>query len=102
MCGIALGTRLGLRHCRRLWHVASQQIVERGYIRRPLNACVTAQGHNTPTRATYVAQEKLYDCSCTDDLRALRLLGPTDRVTEGACPFASRVLDERLRDQLKL
>src|SRR5258706_5269285 len=63
---------------------------------------MTAQRLNASSRTTQVAQEQLDDRACTDDLYTLGLLCPANRITESRSAFASRVLDERLRDQLKL
>src|SRR5579859_1440292 len=102
MCGNVLGSRLCLRQCGWLWHVAGQQIIERGDIRRTLNTCVTAQCQNSSAGTAHVTQQQLHDCSCTDDLDTLGLLCPANCIAEAGRALASRVRYQCLRDQLKL
>src|SRR5216684_8388325 len=59
---------------------------------------MAAQGHYSTAGTPDIAQQKLHNRPCADNLYTLRLLRPADRVTEGRGTFASGVLNQRLHN----
>ena len=57
-------------------------MVERRNIRRSLNRGVAAERHDTGARAADVAEQKLQQRAGADDLNAIGVLRPRDRVGE--------------------
>src|SRR5947209_1439005 len=90
--------RLWLHHRGWLWHVPGQEIVQRRYIGPTLNGGMPAQGNNASARTHNIAQQQLNDGGGADNLHALRLLGPANRVTDGGCALPPRILDQGLRN----
>ena len=59
---------------------------------------MAAQRHDAAAGPADVAEQQLDDRGGADVLDADRVLGPADRVAEGAGPLAAGVLAERLGD----
>ena len=78
---------VGVRHR----DVARQQVEQRGDVARPLDAGVPTQRHHPAARAADVAQQQLQNAGGADVLRAGAVLGPPDRVGEGAGPLTATV-----------
>ncbi len=74
---------------RSIWlgHVARQQVVEGGHIRRTLDGGMSAQCHNTTSWAANIPQQQLYHGCGADNLHSFRLLRPTNRVAESRSAF---------------
>src|SRR5437588_12973373 len=90
--------RLWLHNGGWLRHVPGQEIVQRRHIGRTLNGGMPAQGHNASARTPNIAEQQLDDGGGADNLHALRLLGPANRVTDGGCALPPRILDQGLRN----
>src|ERR687897_3646262 len=74
--------------------IAREDVVESGYVRRALDGRVPAQRHDAAARTPDVAQEELQDRGRTDDLHALGMLRPADRVAQRRGLLPSRVLGQ--------
>ena len=81
--------------------VAGQRVVKGRDIGRTLDGSMATQGHDAATGAAHVAQEKLQDTRGADDLHALGLVGPADRVAEGGGALGGGVSGESLGDLVK-
>src|SRR5829696_4507268 len=90
--GVVVQVHIGHRQ------VAGEDVVEGRYVRRALNRCVPAQGHDPAAGPAYVAQEELQYGGGADDLDTLGVLGPTDSVAERSRPLGRGVLADGLGD----
>src|SRR5215203_6523706 len=74
--------------------IAREDIVEGGYVRRALDGRVPAQRHDAASGAPDVAEQELEDRRRTDDLHALGMLRPADRIAERRGLLPPRVLGQ--------
>ncbi len=84
--------RVGLRQ------VGGQHVVQRRDVRAALDGGVAAQRHDAAAGPPDVAEQALDDGGAADDLHAVGVVRPADRIRERPGPFAARVLDDNLAD----
>src|SRR5262249_11501356 len=77
--------------------IAVDRVIERRDVGRSLDRGVTTQGHDPSTGTAEVAEKQLQQRRAADDLWAVGVLRPGDRVGERARPLGTRVFEQRLR-----
>ena len=83
-------TLLGVRH----GEVARQRVIKGRDVRGTLDGSVTAQGEDATAGTAHVAEQQLEDGGGADDLHALGLVRPADRVAEGGGALRAAVLGQ--------
>src|ERR1700693_22643 len=101
LVGEMIGQRFFAAVAARHRQVAGQAIVERRNVGRTLNRSVTAQCENPAARTADVAEQKLQDGRGANDLNALGMLRPTERIADRCCLIRTRRSDERVRNFLE-
>src|SRR5262245_36792578 len=76
-------------------HVTVDRVVERRHIRGALNRGMATQRHNARAWPAEISQQKLQQRGATDDLRAVRMLGPGHGVCKCRRAVAARVGEDR-------
>src|SRR5918997_1161545 len=79
--------------------VAGEDVVKGRDVRRALDRRVAPERHDPATGPPYVPEEELQDGCGADDLNALGVLGPADRVAQRRRLLGRRVLADGLGDR---
>src|SRR5918999_46940 len=79
--------------------VAGEDVVKGRDVCRALDRRVAPERHDPATGPPYVPEEELQDGCGADDLDALGVLGPADRVAQRRRPLGRRVLTDGLGDR---
>ena len=90
--------RVVLLQRRRRRQIALDRVVKRGNVRGALNRGVAAQRHDAGAGPADVAEQQLQQRAGADDLDAVGVLRPGDRIGERSRPFGARVRQNGLGD----
>src|SRR5215467_2938064 len=81
--------------------IAGENVVERRNISGTLDGSVTTQCENSTARSADISKQQLQNCSGTNDLHSLGMLGPADCIANGGSPLRSRRSRKRMGDFVK-